>query len=398
MSGKFFIFRYFAKFIEKSTSIRTSLAKMKKPKIKDFFTVFIPDGESPLSLSVVRCLGQIRGIVIIVLSSNASSAVKYSRYCSRFIQYSDTGDQVRLRTILEYVKILQPEVVLPIDVKTIRLISANKSEMELYTALPPLPDLEVFDMSNDKWLLSKWLKANQIAHPPTVQYREDEGSGFSFPMIIKPARGSGGVGIHVVDSPTELKSYFERIQAPDDLIIQSYVKGYDIDCSVLCADGEIIVHAIQKGFLFEPYRIAWPEGVEFLQNDELMNVVRDMVKKLNWSGVMHIDMRFDEVEQKFKVIEINPRFWLSVSASLFAGINFPYLTCLAGLKREIPNVLFVPARVVRSKTAVKMIVKKITGRRNGSVYFDNSYLELIAKDPLPNISRLVKKVVSKLKR
>lgn len=371
---------------------------MDNQKNRESFTVLVPDGESPLSLSVVRCLGQIRGIVVIVLSSNASSAVKYSRYCSRFLSYSDTDDQVRLHTILEYVKMYKPEIVLPVDVKTIRLISENKAKLEPFTSLPPLPDVDIFDISNDKWLLSLWLKANQIAHPLTVQYKESEASGFSFPMIIKPARGSGGVGIHVVDSLTELKSYFEKIAAPDDLIIQSYVKGYDIDCSVLCANGEIIAHAIQKGFLFEPYRIAWPEGVEFLQNDELMNVVRDMVKKLNWSGVMHIDMRFDEVEQRFKVIEINPRFWLSVSASLFAGINFPYLTCLAGLKREIPNVFFVPARVVRSKTAVKMVVKKITGRLNGSVYFDNSYLELIIKDPLPNVSRLVKRMVSKIKR
>jgi len=371
---------------------------MNKPKIKDSFIALVPDGESSLSLSVVRCLGQIRGIVIIVLSSNASSAVKYSRYCSLFISYSETNEQVRLHTILKYVEMHKPDVVLPIDVKTIRLISANKAGFEPYSALSPLPDIDIFDTSNDKWLLSLWLKANQIAHPLTFQYEESKVSGFSFPMIIKPTRGSGGVGIHVVDSPMELKSYFEKTEAPDDLIIQSYVKGFDIDCSVLCANGEIIAHTIQKGFLFEPYRIAWPEGVEFLENEEVMTIVRDLVRKLKWSGVMHIDMRFDEVEQNFKVIEINPRFWLSVSASLFAGINFPYLACLAGLKREMPDILFVPARVVRSKTAVKMLVKKITGRQNGSVYFDNSYLELISKDPLPNVSRLVKKMVSKIKR
>jgi len=391
--------RILIKLIDSKSNYNWSFSfAMKKPKKEEPFTVLVPDGESPLTLSVVRCLGQIKNIGVIVLSSNASSAVKYSRYCSLFISYSDTHEQVRLGTILKYVKMHRPEIVLPIDIKTIRLISCNKAEFESYSALSPLPNVDIFDTSNDKWLLSLWLKANQIAHPLTVKYEESKVSGFSFPMILKPARGSGGVGIHVVDSPMELKNYFEKIEAPDDLIIQSYVKGFDIDCSVLCANGEIIAHTIQKGFLFEPYRIAWPEGVEFLENEELMMIVRDLVRKLKWSGVMHIDMRFDEVEQNFKVIEINPRFWLSVSASLFAGINFPYLACLVGLNIEIPDILFVPARVVRSKTAVKMVLKKITGRQNNGVYFDNSYLELIVKDPLPNISRLVKKIVSKIKR
>ena len=61
-------------------------------------------------------------------------------------------------------------------------------------------------------------------------------------------------------------------------------------------------------------------GVEFLYEDKLLKSVMILIKPLNWSGITHIDMRYDEKTNNFKVIEINPRFWSSIEASLFAGV------------------------------------------------------------------------------
>ena len=63
------------------------------------------------------------------------------------------------------------------------------------------------------------------------------------------------------------------------------------------------------------------------------------MQTLNWSGVANVDVRFDYKTKQCMVLEINPRFWLSVEASEIAGVNFPYLYCLSSLNLdfEIPN-------------------------------------------------------------
>ncbi len=45
------------------------------------------------------------------------------------------------------------------------------------------------------------------------------------------------------------------------------------------------------------------------------------MKNLHWNRIAHIDLRYD-IDGNLYIIEVNPRFWESLLASLSAGINF----------------------------------------------------------------------------
>jgi len=85
-------------------------------------------------------------------------------------------------------------------------------------------------------------------------------------------------------------------------------------------------------------------GIEFVYDERVVQVVERLMRLLNWSGVAHIDLRFDQDEDEIKVIEINGRYWGSLLGSLNAGINFPALAvqCCNGVAIEKKTYSFKP--------------------------------------------------------
>lgn len=363
---------------------------MKQQGIKESFSVLIPDGESSHATSVIRCLAEVKNVKTFILSNKKTAPIRYSRYIAQFLYYENgIKKEDRIAAIIDAIERINADILLPVDVETIRLITEHKKKLTRLISIAPVPEIDSFDIANDKWSLALWLNENKISHPKTLLCSSmsslDEAiSSISFPILTKPRKGSGGKGIKVFDNAEEYQSWYKRYDHSEDIIIQSYIKGYDIDCSVLCANGRILAHTIQKSLKYKSDSISWPLGIEFLDNDEILNIVKKVVEKFKWSGVVHIDLRYDEIEQCVKLIEMNPRFWASVAASLFAGVNFPYLSCLLGLKRELPLIKTYQKRVIRTGPAIKMTLKHLLSKQN-DLFFDNTYLELIIKDPLPSI-------------
>jgi len=44
---------------------------------------------------------------------------------------------------------------------------------------------------------------------------------------------------------------------------------------------------------------------------------------MNWEGIAEIDYIFDEKENIVKLLEVNGRFWASLSLSIYAGLDYP---------------------------------------------------------------------------
>lgn len=369
------------------------------------FSVLITDGESNYALYVLQCLSRIKNLKVYILSNDPWARIRFSRDATQFISYANKkGDEGILTAILDAVKMTRVDVVLPVDSYTIRLLSSRGGAISQLTSIVPLPNINELDIAEDKWLLSGWLKENNIACPSTILYHTDHTfdealSNFSFPVLIKPRKGSGGVGIEFFDNPSALYRFCKEHITSEEYIIQSFINGYDIDCSILCAGGKILAYTIQKGFMYSNKRVSWPSGIDFLYDEATFNIVKELAEKFNWSGIVHIDLRYDEKDKQVKIIEMNPRFWASVSASTFAGVNFPYIACLAALNRDLPKVEFQPKRVVRSGAAIRILAQHMVHRKQKDLYFDNSFIEFSLRDPLPNVvskfSKIYNKVFSK---
>ncbi|MEI6274796.1 MAG: ATP-grasp domain-containing protein [Prolixibacteraceae bacterium] len=368
------------------------------------FSVLIPDGESYFALPTLQCLGSAKNIEVYIISNNRQASIRFSRY-SKHISFIPKGSsqEERFREILKIIKKIKIDIILPIDQPTIRFLSEHGSPLLEYTSITSLPNKEAFDIAVDKWLLAEWLKKKNIPGPASILYDtgiefESKLAAMSFPVLIKPLNGDGGIGIQFFDDSFSLINFCKDHIQPGEFIVQSFINGYDIDCSVLCLDGKILASTIQKRIINDPMYFGPTMNIDFLYDKDVYTIIQETIRQFGWSGVVHFDLRFDNNENQVKIIEMNARYWGSIVGSYYAGINFPFLAILQGLKLEFPTLTFNSIRYVDAVTAIKISVLKIFGRKNEIRFYDKSKLNTHLKDPLPLFFSSFIQLVNKISR
>lgn len=360
-------------------------------------SILIPDGESRFALPLLYCLSRNSDVKVNILSGDPWATIRFSRYRAGYHSYIgeppvDSARKIEL--IREVVKKTKADIVLPVDQPTIKMLAAHAGAFDGLATVSPLPSVEMFETVADKWLLNGFLVKNNIPAPSTIMYQDDKEFerdilNLRFPVLVKPTGGiGGGEGIKIFTDLSELRLYLEHEeQSQKSVIIQSFINGYDIDCSVLCKNGQILAYTIQKGSMpsnkgtFGP-----PAGVDFLYHEEVYNVVQQLMKALNWSGIAHVDLRYDEDAKQPRIIEINPRFWVSLLGSLFAGVNFPYLTCLTAMGIDFPMPEYKNIRYMNANARVELLKQRfLHGNNKINPWIGKTRIQYFFKDPLPEL-------------
>ncbi|MFZ4413692.1 MAG: ATP-grasp domain-containing protein [Bacteroidales bacterium] len=362
---------------------------MKNQLNNDNFSVLIPDGESVYTILVLRCLGQLKNINIYVLANQSFASSRFSRYTTQFFSYSKlSGDKGRINEINKIIRKKKIDIILPVDEALIHLLSKQREKLEKDIPIAPIPNTEVFEIAQNKWLFAEWLKKEQLPTPPTILFQNNARfsaslSLLTFPVLLKPVYGGGGIGIRLFENAAELNDFCKDFNGREKHIVQSFIDGYDIGCNVLCKDGKILSHTIQKGFISASLPFCSSSNLDFYEDENVLLFVSKVIAKLKWTGIVNFDLRYDEKENQLMVIEMNPRYWASLLGSLATGINFPYLACILGLNRELPIVKAKPIRFVQAKVAFKIMIKRIFNTKHAGEYFDHSTIDFFKKDPFP---------------
>ncbi len=356
------------------------------------FTVLIPDGESNLALQVLRCLAQVPSLRVDILSSDPLSLVRFSKYRSKYLMHKAPDDsKEKFEIICNAIKKTNADVVLPVDVPVTRLIASYKDLLEPLAALPPIASPEQIDIAGDKGLLAGFLLQNNIPTPDSVVYRNNEKVNWdilklAFPVLAKPRVARGGEGIKIFNRLSELKDYFNSECHPENYVIQTCIDGYDIGCSVLCKNGEILAYTMEKRILPPDVPFAPRTGIDFFYDDQVYKIVQRLMQALNWSGVANIDLRYDEADGLPKVLEINTRYWGNLIGSLISGVNFPYLSCLCGLRFDLPVSNYQLKRYVSIKAKIGLLKKRYMEKSKSiDPWLGETGIKYVLKDPFPEI-------------
>jgi len=140
-------------------------------------------------------------------------------------------------------------------------------ESQGYTLINPI---ECHDICNDKWHNQIVFQREGVRTPKTVLVRHSEGAeeaaerlGGKFPMILKTAVGSRGVGVIWVESLKSLHSIVQLLYREDeyvDIILQEYIKT-DYDVRIIIAGGKIL-GAIKRPVVGDDFRSNVSQGSE----------------------------------------------------------------------------------------------------------------------------------------
>lgn len=359
------------------------------------FSILIPDGETTLLSNVVHSLSLIKGVKIYVLSSHKkkyfkysidNSCFKHSRFIEKFIHYKNTTTQDWINRIDDTVETYNIDLILPIfDVSTKRILE-HLSLLRNTSKLCALSDLNDFETAIRKDLLFLFLKSKNLPCPDGIIVDSAfniEATDINFPIVAKPTYGfNGGMGVKLLKNKEELREYISTSKSEDPILLQKFIKGFDVTCNVFCDNGDIKAYTMQKAAMVKNVKVTPQFEFNFFHDEALLELMMNLMKGLNWSGVANIDFRFDEADNTYKIIEINPRFWLNTEASALAGVNFPYLYCLSALNKDIEFKPVKEGVFLHLKALVKHLQRNPFLIFKINYLFNNTPFRFIIKDPL----------------
>lgn len=257
-----------------------------------------------------------------VMSPSANRIARLSRHCrahtaceSEALQHPDPG---LLDRIESYCREHQVDWVVPADLPATLFLACRVGELKS-SGVFPVSRPELIEQFHDKWEFHSLLTKLGLPSPRTrlLKSREEAvAAPLEFPLVLKPLRGEGGIGVHRVDSREQLLPLLDPDGGP--FLVQEFIPGRDIDLSLLADHGRPVAWTIQ--------RKAGGAGVlEFLHDPRVLEIGTALVRETGYHGVVHLDLRIDDRTKQPLVLEANPRFWGSLRHSLWSGVNFPAL-------------------------------------------------------------------------
>lgn len=314
-----------------------------------------------LALSVVSALGAAQREAD-VLSEWYAPRLRFSRYCRHYqrVPYGSldlenlTGDGLQL--LQDYCHTNAIDLVIPADLRaTIGLAKLADSELPRFPVATP----EALGTMHDKWLFHQLLEHEQLPSPRTelLDAQAPEALTIPFPIIVKPAAGEGGEGIHICESADQLAQLCASAAISSSRhIAQQLIIGHDVDVSVLADHGRVVAYTIQHTETDDTKR--------FVLDEPMLEVAKGIIRATQFHGLAHFDMRVDGQTGAVYVLECNPRVWGSLMYSVWAGVNFIELGCELALGRRPPASVPPTERVWHQGVAPRRLLKALLqGRR-----------------------------------
>jgi len=257
--------------------------------------------------------------------------------------------------LLDYCKNNEIKLIVPLFDADLPILALNKDLFAEVGAFVLVSDMKVIDCCNDKWETSNFLTKNGIAHPKTFIELDSAITALKkgdlvFPVIIKPRRGMGSIGVFEAECVEELiilhhkaenvalRSYvrFEAKQDKNHILIQQKINGAEYHLDVINDLNGIYQNTIVKKKL--AMRAGETDCAQVITNSGLQDVGRKLSMLLKHKGNLDVDV-LQEAETSL-VLEMNVRFGGGYPFSHIAGIDLPkaiirWLQGLAADKNEL---------------------------------------------------------------
>lgn len=166
---------------------------------------------------------------------------------------------------------------------------------------------ELCEMSLDKFQMYNWLTAHRYRCAKSYMNKEaffaDVAAGLiSYPVFVKPARGSASISISKVYDRETIELLFAH---EDGLMIQEFLDGQEIGADVYI---DMVSHEVVSIFTKKKLKMRAGEtdkAVSF-KDEKLFALIERFVKEAGFTGQIDIDI-FD-VNGEYYLSEVNPRF------------------------------------------------------------------------------------------
>ena len=166
---------------------------------------------------------------------------------------------------------------------------------------------DLCEISLDKMQMYNWLKKHNYNCARSWMdkddfYKELDNGNISFPVFVKPYRGSASINISKVYDKDTLDILFKH---EDNLMIQEFLDGQEIGADVYIdmISGEVVSIFTKKKIKM---RAGETDKAVSFKNKDLFELIEKFVLDMGYRGQIDIDI-FD-INGSYYISEVNPRF------------------------------------------------------------------------------------------
>ena len=215
------------------------------------------------------------------------------------------------------------------------LIAKNKDRFLDIGVTPLISNYDAVELAFDKYEMYKFLRDNGYKCAKSYLdknefYKELDEGKISFPVFVKPYKGSASININIVNSKEEIDTLFDVY---DDLLIQEFLDGQEIGADVYI---DPISKKVVSIFTKEKIKMRAGETDKSrsFKDEKLFALITKLVEQIGYEYM--IDMDIFRVNDEYYISEINPRFGGGYPHAYESGVNFPKLiiNSMNGIENE----------------------------------------------------------------
>lgn len=365
--------------------------------------VLCPDPFFITQVSAVRALGRRGDICEVAWPYGALKKCFKSRYVREVHRVGDLAAEPDkfAEDVIRLCREKSFDVVLPASIESTEALIPVMPELQKHVATL-LPTEAQLAIGTDKLKTVEFCDQFDVLHPKTWTIENADHAGristeASYPLVLKHTRNLGGSrGVRFagnVEEMVEAHEYLSKLRADNSPILaQEYVPGLLFDAVTVARDGVCPQVFTSARKLMYPVSGGVTCVSVSTRSEGLKRTARQIVGELNWNGPIEMEFKLDARDGKFKLIEINPRFWASLGSSISCGVDFPGMAVDLALGRKV-NLADEHEYGVRHKYLLGRVpyaywqlarVNGLGSVRDPQKYVRTTY-DLDIKDPLPDL-------------
>lgn len=239
-----------------------------------------------------------------------------------------------LEQILEYCKNNNVKGVLSLIDPELSVLANNVEKFKDIGVTVIGSSYSLCEMSLDKMQMYNWLKDHKYNCARSWKNKDQffeaiEAGEISFPVFVKPYRGSASISISKVYDKATVELLFSH---ENDLMIQEYLNGQEIGADVYIdmISGEVVSIFTKKKIKM---RAGETDKAVSFKDPDLFDLIERFVTEAGFRGQIDIDI-FD-IGGKYYISEVNPRFGGGYPHAFESGCN--HMKLILNNLKGIPN-------------------------------------------------------------
>lgn len=210
------------------------------------------------------------------------------------------------------------KLIVPLIDPELHILAENREAFRSVGVVPLVSSPLVTALSLDKRLTSAFFAGIGVSSPTVVDVGSEDRRNLPYPLIIKPATGSGSVGVQRISDLEDLEFFLRRTKDP---IVQELLSGDEYTIDVLAdTDGE--PRCVVPRLRIETRAGEVSKGIT-VKHSLLIDHATKVVRSLPGAYGPITLQCFLTPTQDVSFLEINPRFGGGFPLSAAAGADFP---------------------------------------------------------------------------